>query len=160
MPTIAELHSRKAELEDELALVQRQLLLAEREQREQAALQALDIMQAHGLTISDVRPSQRGRMMPAGPTQSEHDQLAQQEQALLEQAEKLALGGSGNPALDALLAQKAAVERQLIQARRNEKAEAVARVRAIMDEHILTTADLAANMGGGNKNKSSKDSSR
>lgn len=41
-----------------------------------------------------------------------------------------------------LLAQKAAIEKQIEEASRNERADAVARVRALMAEHGLTLADL------------------
>jgi DNA-binding protein H-NS len=43
-----------------------------------------------------------------------------------------------------LLAQKAAIEQQIADARRTERAEALARVRALMTEHGLTLADLAS----------------
>jgi DNA-binding protein H-NS len=43
-----------------------------------------------------------------------------------------------------LLAQKAAIEQQIVEAQRNERAGAVAKVRALMAEHGLTLADLSA----------------
>lgn len=43
-----------------------------------------------------------------------------------------------------LMAQKAAIEKQLIEAQRAERADAIARVRALMAEHGLTLADLSA----------------
>jgi DNA-binding protein H-NS len=43
-----------------------------------------------------------------------------------------------------LLAQKAAIEQQIADARRAEHANAVAKVRALMAEHGLTLADLAS----------------
>jgi DNA-binding protein H-NS len=43
-----------------------------------------------------------------------------------------------------LLAQKAALEQQIAEAQRDERAGAVARVRALMSEHGLTLADLSA----------------
>ena len=43
-----------------------------------------------------------------------------------------------------LLAQKAAIEQQIAEAQRAERAGAVAQVRAIMAEHGLTRADLSA----------------
>lgn len=46
--------------------------------------------------------------------------------------------------LQELLAQKAAIEKQIIETQRNERAEAIARVRALMAEHGLTAADIAA----------------
>jgi hypothetical protein len=142
MPTIAELLARKAELENELASVQRQLLLAEREQREKAALQALGIMDVHELTIDDVRPSHHGikRLTASAP---EQDEPAPLEQSPLTQSTS---GGTGNAALDALLLQKAAIEKKLVYARHKERLQAIAQVRAIMDEHSLITGDLAANM--------------
>ena len=41
-----------------------------------------------------------------------------------------------------LLAQKAALEKQIADAQRNERAEAVAKVRAMMTEYGLTLADI------------------
>jgi DNA-binding protein H-NS len=41
-----------------------------------------------------------------------------------------------------LLAQKAALEQQIAEAQRSERAGAVAKVRALMSEHGLTLADL------------------
>lgn len=46
------------------------------------------------------------------------------------------------PTLNELLAQKAALEKQITEAQREEKAGAVAQVRALMAEHGLTLADL------------------
>jgi DNA-binding protein H-NS len=43
-----------------------------------------------------------------------------------------------------LLAQKAALEQQIVEAQRAERASAVARVRQLMAEHGLTLADLSA----------------
>ena len=51
------------------------------------------------------------------------------------------------PPLKDLLAQRAALEQQIIEARRAERAEAIARIRALMSEYGLTIADLQA--GGG-----------
>ena len=50
--------------------------------------------------------------------------------------------------LQELLAQKAEIDRQISDARRNERADAVAKVRALMAEHGLTAADLAAKTPG------------
>jgi DNA-binding protein H-NS len=50
--------------------------------------------------------------------------------------------------LQELLAQKAALEKQIIETQRNERAEAIARVRALMAEHGLTAADIAAKSTG------------
>jgi DNA-binding protein H-NS len=44
--------------------------------------------------------------------------------------------------LQELLAQKAALEKQIIETQRTERAEAINRVRALMAEHGLTVADL------------------
>lgn len=44
--------------------------------------------------------------------------------------------------LKELLAQKAEIERQIDDAARNERAEAIAKVRALMAEHGLSVADL------------------
>lgn len=43
-----------------------------------------------------------------------------------------------------LLAQKAAIEQQIAEAQRTERAGAVAQVRALMAEHGLTLADLSS----------------
>jgi DNA-binding protein H-NS len=43
-----------------------------------------------------------------------------------------------------LLAQKAAIEQQIAEAQRAERAEAIAKVRALMAEYGLSMADLAA----------------
>jgi DNA-binding protein H-NS len=47
-----------------------------------------------------------------------------------------------------LMAQKAALEKQIVEARRAERADAVARVRALMAEHGLTLADLSGKPAG------------
>ena len=46
--------------------------------------------------------------------------------------------------LNELIAQKEALERQIAEAQRSARAEAIARVRAIMAEHGLTVEDLGA----------------
>lgn len=46
------------------------------------------------------------------------------------------------PPLSELLAQKAALEQQILQAQREERADAIAKVRALMSEYGLTLADL------------------
>jgi DNA-binding protein H-NS len=43
-----------------------------------------------------------------------------------------------------LLAQKAAIEQQITEAQRAERAAAIARVRSLMAEHGLTAADITA----------------
>ncbi len=47
------------------------------------------------------------------------------------------------PSVSELLAQKAAIEQQIADAQRTERAGAVAKVRALMAEHGLTLADLS-----------------
>jgi DNA-binding protein H-NS len=44
--------------------------------------------------------------------------------------------------LQELLAQKAAIERQIIETQREERSEAIARVRALMAEYGLSAADI------------------
>jgi DNA-binding protein H-NS len=59
------------------------------------------------------------------------------------------------PDLKDLLAKKAALEKQIAQARRDERAGAIAQIKSLMAEHGLTVADLgkrsgpAASKGGG-----------
>ena len=48
------------------------------------------------------------------------------------------------PKLTDLLAQKAAIEKQIAQAQREERDGAIAQIRALMAEHGLTAADLGA----------------
>jgi DNA-binding protein H-NS len=48
------------------------------------------------------------------------------------------------PSLKELLAQKAALEQQISNAHREERASAIAQVKALMSEHGLTLADLGA----------------
>jgi DNA-binding protein H-NS len=45
--------------------------------------------------------------------------------------------------LQELLAQKAALEKQIIETQRQERADAIARVRALMAEYGLSAADIA-----------------
>lgn len=52
------------------------------------------------------------------------------------------------PPLKDLLAQRAALEQQIVEARRAERAEAIARIRALMSEYGLTIADLQVGGGG------------
>jgi DNA-binding protein H-NS len=52
------------------------------------------------------------------------------------------------PSLQDLLAQKADIERQIAEARRQERADAIAKVRALMAEQGLTAADLVAKAPG------------
>lgn len=46
--------------------------------------------------------------------------------------------------LQELLAQKAEIDRQISDARRHERSEAISKVRALMAEHGLTASDLVA----------------
>jgi DNA-binding protein H-NS len=46
--------------------------------------------------------------------------------------------------LSDLLAQKAALDKQIADLQRNQRAEAIARVRALMNEYGLTPADIAS----------------
>lgn len=46
------------------------------------------------------------------------------------------------PSLSELLAQKAALEQQILEVQRTARADAVAKVRALMSEYGLTVADL------------------
>lgn len=46
-----------------------------------------------------------------------------------------------------LLAQKAAIEKQIADAQREEKSSAIAQVRALMTQHGLTLADLSTRTG-------------
>ena len=48
------------------------------------------------------------------------------------------------PTVAELLAQKAAIEKQIADAQREEKAGAIAQVRALMAQHGLTLADLSS----------------
>jgi DNA-binding protein H-NS len=48
------------------------------------------------------------------------------------------------PSVSELLAQKAAIEQQIAEAQKTERADAIAKVRALMSEHGLTLADLSA----------------
>jgi DNA-binding protein H-NS len=52
------------------------------------------------------------------------------------------------PTLNELLAQKASLEKQIIDAQREEKAGAIAQVKALMAEHGLTLADLGSKVTG------------
>ena len=49
--------------------------------------------------------------------------------------------------LQELLAQKAEIERQIVETQRSERAEAVAKIKALMAEYGLTAADLSARAG-------------
>ena len=62
--------------------------------------------------------------------------------------------------LQELLAQKAELEKQILETQRNERAEAINRVRALMAEHGLSAADIAfkssASAKSGNKSGSTQ----
>jgi DNA-binding protein H-NS len=47
------------------------------------------------------------------------------------------------PSLQELLAQKAEIEKKIVETQRAERAEAIAKVKALMAEHGLTLADLS-----------------
>ena len=51
------------------------------------------------------------------------------------------------PSVAELLAQKAALEKQIAEAQREEKSGAIAQVKALMAQHGLTLADLSARPG-------------
>ena len=53
------------------------------------------------------------------------------------------------PSVSELIAQKVELERQIAEAQRAERADAVARVRALMAEHGLTVADITAKSAAG-----------
>ncbi len=55
------------------------------------------------------------------------------------------------PSVSELLAQKAAIEQQIADAQRAERAGAVAKVRALMTEHGLTMADLSTKAAAGKR---------
>jgi DNA-binding protein H-NS len=55
-----------------------------------------------------------------------------------------------------LLAQKAAIEQQIAEAQRAERAEAIAKVRALMAEYGLSMADLAAKSAAAKKRTGTK----
>jgi DNA-binding protein H-NS len=55
-----------------------------------------------------------------------------------------------------LLAQKAALEKKIAEAQRTAKADAIAKVKALMAEYGLTAADLAGKTGGAPKSDAGK----
>ena len=55
------------------------------------------------------------------------------------------------PTIAELLAQKAAIEKQIIEAQRGERSEVVAKVRALMAEYGLTLADIGSKVVLGSK---------
>jgi DNA-binding protein H-NS len=68
-----------------------------------------------------------------------------------------------NPTLADLLAQKAALEKQIAHTQKAERGEAIAQVRALMSQYGLTAADLASSRaapvrkaGGGGKKAGGK----
>jgi DNA-binding protein H-NS len=50
--------------------------------------------------------------------------------------------------LQELLAQKAALEKQIAETQRQERADAIAKVKSLMAEYGLTAADIAGKAGG------------
>lgn len=52
------------------------------------------------------------------------------------------------PSLDELLAQKAALEQQIIDTQREQRSAAIAQVKALMSEHGLALADLGTRPAG------------
>lgn len=54
--------------------------------------------------------------------------------------------------LSELLAQKAALEQQILDVQREQRAQAIAQVRALMSEYGLTLADLGTRVAPGRKN--------
>lgn len=52
------------------------------------------------------------------------------------------------PTLQELLAQKAALEKQIAETQRQERADAIAKVRSLMSEYGLTAADVVGKTGG------------
>jgi DNA-binding protein H-NS len=58
--------------------------------------------------------------------------------------------------LQDLLAQKQALEQKIIEVQREERASAVAKVRALMDEYGLSVADLIGKGGAAPKAKAAK----
>jgi DNA-binding protein H-NS len=60
------------------------------------------------------------------------------------------------PKLTDLLAQKAALEKQIADAQREERAGAIAQINALMTEHGLTAADLGGRAGKTRKSSGGK----
>lgn len=62
--------------------------------------------------------------------------------------------------LSELLAQKAALEQQILEAQREQRSQAIAQVRALMSEHGLTLADLGTRAAPGPRKASSGSSGK
>lgn len=60
------------------------------------------------------------------------------------------------PTVSELLAQKAAIEQQIADAQRAERADAIAKVRALMSEYGLSVADLATRAAPAKKRSGAK----
>ncbi len=60
------------------------------------------------------------------------------------------------PSLAELMAQKEALEKRIADARRTERADAIQKIKTLMDEYGLTAADLNARSGAGRARKGSK----
>jgi len=58
--------------------------------------------------------------------------------------------------LTELMAQKEALEKRIADARRTERADAIQKIKTLMDEYGLTVADLNAKSGSGRTRKGSK----
>lgn len=58
------------------------------------------------------------------------------------------------PTLQELLAQKAALEKQIAETQRQERADAIAKVKALMAEYGLTAADIVGKTGPAPRNSS------
>jgi len=58
--------------------------------------------------------------------------------------------------LQELLAQKAAIEKQIDEARRADRAAAIAQVRALMEQHGLSAVDIASKPARGNAKPAGK----
>jgi DNA-binding protein H-NS len=60
------------------------------------------------------------------------------------------------PTLQELMSQREALEREIEQTKKQERGEAIEKVRALMAEYGLTVADLGTRAGAGKAKKSSK----
>jgi DNA-binding protein H-NS len=60
------------------------------------------------------------------------------------------------PSLSELMAQKEAIEKRIAEARKQERAEAIAQVKSLMAEHGLTAADLTGRSGADTSRKGKK----
>lgn len=58
--------------------------------------------------------------------------------------------------LEELMAQKEALEKKIAEARRGERADAIQKIKALMDQYGLTVADLAGKSGASRTRKGTK----